>query len=91
MILRIVTEDKNSAFVEELVARYFPSFLFFRGVEYGKGTKDSILTIEISLSPLDVSIDESAVKGEQLAQAIKKLNKQETILMQLINSHNVVL
>jgi uncharacterized membrane-anchored protein YitT (DUF2179 family) len=73
----IYTENKNKELIEQVISEYFDGFTIIESVGYWKGTKESGLIIEIICS------DNMAVY--RLAEDIKTLNKQESVLVTWTN------
>lgn len=75
MLYRILTENKNLAKIEKLINTYFEGYTLIKGKGYWKLQKENSLIIEI-----ETSSDDDKIK--ELAKAIKKLNKQEAVMVQ---------
>jgi hypothetical protein len=96
MIIRICTEDKNSERVRELCAKRFDAFTIYRGMGAWKRKLEPSMTIEIAVlgdNALDRAINEKNTKTEalKLSQDIKQLNNQEAVLIEFIESQNVLI
>lgn len=74
---RIMTEDKNRPELTALVTSRFDCFTIYHGVGYWRGNAEGSLTIEI----IDVRGDISYEQIASLAKSIKRLNKQEAVLV----------
>jgi hypothetical protein len=88
MIIRILTEDKNHLRVRELCAKRFDAFTILHGMGCWKGTLEPALTIEIAIED---GYQAEREKATELAQEIKKLNDQEAVLIEYIESTNVLI
>ena len=80
MIYRIYTENINRHRVEFLVGSFFDGYTVFEGTGVWKGTGERSLVIEI-LATNDMTPKESDHKVEKLAEQIKALNSQESVLV----------
>ena len=95
MIIRICTEDKNHIRVRELCTKRFDAFTILHGMGCWKGQLEPALTIEIAVLPGE-NLGEVDIQGEKshailLAQQIKDLNDQEAVLIEYIESTNVLI
>lgn len=93
MIIRICTEDKNQPLVRELCAKQFGCFTMYRGIGAWNGILEPSLTIEIAIvdKPLTISESRERYHAERLAHEIKELNTQESVLIEYIESTNVLI
>jgi len=80
MLYRIFTEDKgNVKEIAKLASRYFEGFTIFKSLGYYKGKAEKSLLIEVT------SLDENiCLDINDLADDIKVVNKQETVLVEKI-------
>ena len=76
MLYRICTENKNREQVEAIVAKRFDGFTVFEAKGYWKGQDEASLVIEV----IPPEINEDNILG--LAEDIKALNSQESVLIQ---------
>ena len=90
MLIRICTEDTNSERTRELTSEYFDGFTLLRGMGVWKGKLEPSLIIEITTEN-NVAPTVYDAKIEALVDLIKRENKQECVLVQYINSHNLFL
>ena len=74
---RIYTEDLQRELVAKVVGEQFDGFSLFRGVGYWKGTPEHCLCIEILAEDAHLA----RLKVGMIANAIKVLNKQESVLV----------
>jgi hypothetical protein len=96
MIIRICTEYKNHERVRELCAKRFDAFTIYYGMGAWKGVPEPSMTIEIAAiggDGIDRVVQESLyrTKAHELAILIKELNDQEAILVEYIESTNVLI
>jgi predicted Ser/Thr protein kinase len=75
---RIYTEDKNRLAVEEIVGQRFDSFTVYEARGHWHKVSEPTLIVEV----MGDQVDHLAVQAT--AQAIKKHNKQEAVLIQRI-------
>lgn len=75
MIYKLYTEDKNVNKTKALIARFFNGFTLVNAIGYYKKTREKALIIEI------ISNTEIDKKIKSLANKIKALNKQKSILL----------
>jgi hypothetical protein len=78
MLYRILTEDKNRAKIEHETSKLFPGFTIVEATGCWKGSKEKSLIIEIWAGD-DVYIGPIITT---LAERIKGLNSQESVLVQ---------
>ena len=78
MLYRIITENINKPATIKLVAEHTDGFTLIEGRGYWQGKSEYTLIIEI------VGIGCST--ANKIARAIKKLNNQESVLIQLIEA-----
>lgn len=87
MLARILTENKNYSDVVELVGKYFSGATTIKTSRLWQGISEHSLIIEIDLSNVNL-LDDRAFNHEagieNLAFAIKKLNKQEAVMVQYL-------
>lgn len=89
MIIRICTENLNIGKVRDLTSVYFDAYTLLQGHGVWKGKEEHSLTIDIAANDGD---EGQAVRfARELAEKIKDLNKQEAILLEFIDSRNVLL
>ena len=89
MIIRICSEDKgNMRAVIALTEYYFDSFTIIDGLGYRKGESEPSFTIEIAV--LDNNEGQADRFARLLAAEIKVLNKQQAVLVQYIDSQNIL-
>lgn len=94
MIIRICTEDKNHERVRDLCAKRFDAFTILHGMGCWKGHLEPSLTIEIAVldnDPNIISVQREQHHAHQLAIEIKKLNEQEAVLIEYIESENILI
>ena len=89
MLIRICTEHKNRAQVGIEVDKYFDCYSLFQGVGMWKGQIEQSLLIEIAV---DAKADHTIARAAalELADDIKILNKQEAVLVEFLQSENVM-
>lgn len=99
MIARICTEKKQCRKIRELVASQFECFSVFPGIGAWKGQHEESICIEIALVHDEDKVPESAymlleglfkVQVIGVAKQINKLNQQEAVLVEFIQSTNVL-
>ena len=90
MIIRICTEDKNSERIRELTAKRFDAFTIYRGVGAWKGKLEPSLTIDIGLLGTE-DCDATKNRALNLARDIRDTNNQEAVLVEFIESTNVLI
>ena len=76
MLYRILTENKHRDSIEALVGTFFNGFTLIESIGWWKGSREFGLIIEIQ--------DADLASIEALAQKIKLLNQQESVLVQEI-------
>jgi hypothetical protein len=92
MIIRICTENKNHERVRELCAKRFDAFTIFHGMGAWKGKLEPSMTIEIAeLGNHWKTRDYGRHNVVELAKDIKTLNGQEAVLIEYIESTNVLI
>ena len=79
MLYRIFTEDKNQDQIESLVSKYFEGYTLYKAAGYWRLQREDSLIIEIVADDIDARI--SALAGD-----IKKVNKQDAVLIQKIKN-----
>ena len=84
MLVRMFTENLNRGQVEHLVGLIFPGFTTYEARGWWRGTQEESLVIEIAQ---DKAMDMDYVKGQvqAIAAAIRKLNGQESVMVQFID------
>lgn len=82
MLYRLFTENKNYEQVKKLVGNYFKGFTIIKAEGVWQGESEHSLIIEIELN--GISIYENNIA--QLCYVLKKLNQQDKILVQQIES-----
>jgi len=89
MLIRICTEHKNRAQVGIEVDKYFDCYSLLQGVGMWKGQIEQSLLIEIAV---DAKADHTIARAAalELADDIKILNKQEAVLVEFLQSENVM-
>ena len=80
MLYRIFTENKNQEELEKLATKYFEGFTIVKGEGFWRLQKENSLIIEIVT-------EEPKARINKLAQDIKKINKQEAVLIQQIENN----
>ena len=80
MLYRIFTENKNQEGIEEIVNKYYPGYTIIKSEGYSRLQKENSLIIEI------VTEDDNA-KIDKIAKDLKEANKQESVLVQVIENH----
>lgn len=80
MLYRLFTENKNYDQIKKLVCDYFDSFTIIKAEGLWQGESEHSLTIEIEGGNYDMS------RISNLCYVIKKLNQQDKILVQRIES-----
>ena len=93
MIIRICTEDKNYDQVRVLCSARFDGFTIYRAAGVWKGVPELALVIEIAvIENADfISNEREQYLAKKLAEDIKKLNAQESVLIEYIESTNVLI
>lgn len=81
-MFRICTENINQNTIINIVGKKFASFNLISGVGFWKGQRENSLTIEIIGD--DIEIDDV----NAIAMEIKKVNKQDAILVQKLENNN---
>lgn len=87
MLIRILTENKNYTGIADIVSAYFDSFTMIKTDGYWHGKQEHGLIIEID--DTDIPIDTKVIR--QACYAIKKLNKQNKILVQCIECNSMLI
>jgi hypothetical protein len=82
MLTRILTGNKNYGDVKKLVRQHFASFTIINAEGCWHGRSEHTLIIEILIT------EPENQKIEKLAYAIKKLNQQNAVLVQYIESRS---
>lgn len=82
MLYRLFTENKNYDQIKKLVNQYFPGFTVIKVDGVWHGVAEHSLIIEID----DDNITYTDIKG--LCYNLKKLNQQDKILVQRIESES---
>lgn len=82
MLYRLFTENVNTAKTAKLVGEYFPGFTIIQAVGFWNGQPENSLIIEID--------SEHALEVCILAERIRRQNNQETVLVQQIEAHSVL-
>ena len=88
MLIRILTEDKNHLRVRELCAKRFDAFTILHGMGCWRGQLEPSLAIEIAVLN-DDPVPYFIIK--QLALDIKEFNDQDAVLIEYIESTNVLI
>ena len=85
MLYRIMTEDKNLEGIKSLVGKYFEGFSLFTSKGFWKGIEENSLTIEV--------ISESKIMDaiKELARAIKDLNSQDAVLVEVLKNNSFLI
>lgn len=81
MLYRLFTENKNYEQVKKLVCKYFDGATIIKAEGIWQGESEHSLIIEICWGVIT-----SKNEIDQLCYAIKKLNQQDKILVQRIES-----
>jgi len=84
MLVRIFTQNQNYDKVKKLVGQYFDGFTIIKAEGVWQGSSEHSLIIEIAGMFDTADCD----KIDQLCYAIKKLNKQDKILVQKIQCNS---
>ena len=79
MLYRLFAECKNEAELEKLITNYFEGFTLVKGEGFWRLQKENSLIIEIVTEDTEAKIN-------GLAEDIKRLNNQESVLVQRINN-----
>lgn len=82
MLYRLFTENKNYDGIKKLVCDVFDGFTIIKTDGIWQGKSEHSLIIEIELDGINIYEN----KLNQLCYAIKKLNQQDKILVQRIES-----
>lgn len=82
MLYKLFTENKNYDQIKKLVGNYFKDFTIIKAEGIWHGKSEHSLIIEISGIEYDMS------RISNLCYAIKKLNQQDKILVQRIESNS---
>lgn len=90
MLARILTENKNFGDVKTLVREKFHGCTFIKAEGMWHGDMEHNLIIEISYSD-DIAIVMFYERIEKLAYSIKKLNKQQAVLVQYIDCREKII
>ena len=80
---RIYTENRDKDDIRLLVSKYYEGFTLYEGQGIWKGKAEPSLIIEV--------IGGAIGKIRKLAKEIKKVNKQEAVLIQAIDNHAEIL
>lgn len=86
MLYRLFTENKNYDQIKKLVDVFFDGYTIIKAEGIWKGKSEHSLIIEIDNSLFNRKCD--AERIDQLCYAIKKLNQQDKILVQRIESES---
>jgi hypothetical protein len=78
MIARILTENVNFNDIKKLTREYFPSVTYINAEGVWQAANEHSLIIEIDITNAEKQ------RAEKLAYGIKKLNKQQAVLVQYI-------
>lgn len=81
MLIRILTENKNFQDVVKLTREKFVGATFIKAEGMWRSDMEHSLIIELDISKQE---NEQIERAEKLAYAIKKLNHQESVLVQYI-------
>jgi len=92
MIIRICTENKNREQVRIEVDKYFDCYSLFQGVGMWNGQVEHSLLIEIAMDANADQTDHTIARAAalELADDIKILNNQEAVLVEFLQSENVM-
>lgn len=77
ILYRIYTENKNREQIEKIVSELFDGFTVIESTGYWRGQREISLIIEI----LDTGLVNVAERIEFIAEKIKKINDQESVLV----------
>jgi hypothetical protein len=92
MIIRLCTEDKNYEAVRTLCTESFPCFTIYRSEGCWNGIVEPALTIEIAVIPHEPdTLAQYKTMACELALSIKEVNQQEAVLIEYIDSTNVLI
>ena len=83
MLYRILTERKNTKQVEGIVSKYFTGYTILKADGYWKRERENSLIIEIDTNG-GGNPKTNKVKLNAIADAIKRLNQQQAVLIQAI-------
>ena len=81
-MFRICTENVNQDKIAKIVGKKFDAFNLVTGTGFWKGQKENSLTIEIVGDEIKVE------DINQIASEIKKVFKQDAVLVQKIENNN---
>lgn len=82
MLYRVFTENKNrNRVIEPTVKKYFDAFTIVNATGYWNGTTEASVVIEIVVIEPSLAVQHNV---ELMAHELKRLNKQETVLIQVI-------
>lgn len=86
MLYRILTENRNSKQIEEIVSSFFESYTMIPTTGIWKRALEFSLIIEIDTIG---TVDRKVV--EEIAKRIKELNHQEAVMIQEIPSTTTII
>lgn len=82
MITRLSTEDINTKEIHKLTSSFFDGFTSYQATGFWKGKEEKSRIIEV------VSKYSVKLKMLKLAKKIKKANKQEAVMVQVLADNN---
>lgn len=82
MLYRICTEDKNRRQLTDLIDQHFDGYTLYTVEGRWKGKPEDALVIELASHG-------AFSRVKVLAEAIKELNQQESVLIEVIHSENI--
>lgn len=80
-MIRLLTEDKNRAEILKLFEKEFQSFTVLHGSGYWNGKWEDSLIVEIESN----SVEEEKIR--RVIRAIKEINDQKVVLVQIYNTY----
>ncbi len=97
MIIRLITQDKNSEQLFAEVDKFFDGYSAYYHAGVWKGNDEAGVTIEHAVVYPKGCVNEKSYEQEQvllatrLAERIKELNEQEAVLIEIIDSTNIMI
>jgi hypothetical protein len=94
MIVRLITEEKNIAGIKRLCSAYFDGYTLYKGLGLWKGQEEPSLTIEVAFLPQTERPEDDKIEFHKnvyrLARDIKEANAQQAVLIECIESLNLL-